>query len=89
MTDSYLEYRRIARVAALALLVAAFSGCSKKPEVTGEVLDGFGKPLAGATVAVDKTTFATTTDNGGAKRSNTSLGKCSSRSRRKDTRRKV
>jgi hypothetical protein len=65
MTDFYLDYRRIARVAALALLVAAFSGCSKKPEVTGEVLDGFGKPLAGATVAVDKTTFATTTDNGG------------------------
>ena len=61
----YHDRHKIARVAALAFLVAAFTGCSKKPEVTGEVLDGFGKPLPGATVTIAQTTFATTTDNGG------------------------
>jgi len=50
---------------ALLVLVAGFTGC-KKAEVAGNVLDNFGKPLSGATVTVDKTTFTTTTDSNGS-----------------------
>jgi len=50
---------------ALLVLVAGFTGC-KKAEVAGNVLDNFGKPLPGATVTVDKTTFTTTTDSNGS-----------------------
>jgi hypothetical protein len=47
------------------ILLAALSGCAKKPEVTGEVLDGFGKPLPGANVKVKNTTFVATTNGDG------------------------
>jgi hypothetical protein len=47
------------------VLVAGFTGC-KKAEVAGNVLDNFGRPLPGATVTVDKTTFTTTTDSNGS-----------------------
>jgi len=35
-----------------APLVAAFVGCCKKSEVTGEVIDGFGMPLPAAAISV-------------------------------------
>ena len=47
------------------ILLAALSGCAKKSEVTGEVLDGFGKPLPGANVNVQNTTFVATTNGNG------------------------
>jgi len=58
-------HRNIARASALILLIAGFTGC-KRAEVTGNVLDNFGKPLSGATLTVDKTTFTATTDNEGS-----------------------
>jgi len=56
---------RTARGILLAVLLVALTGCAKKPEVTGEVLDGFGRPLPGATVKVQNTTFVATTSGNG------------------------
>jgi hypothetical protein len=56
--------RKIAHATALILLIAGLAGC-KSAQVTGEVRDGFGNPLPGATVSVDKTTFTATTDTYG------------------------
>lgn len=55
----------ISRIITLAFVTMALVSCSTKPEVQGIVLDGFGKPLPGATVTVHNTTFATTTDSAG------------------------
>lgn len=65
MPEHHHHFRRFARVTSIAILAVALAGCAKKPEVTGEVLDGFGKPLPKATVSVGNTTFVATTDGGG------------------------
>lgn len=48
----------------IGAFAAALSACSQ-PRVTGQVLDGSGKPLSGATVNVENTTFTTITDDAG------------------------
>jgi hypothetical protein len=40
-------------------------GCSQEPRVTGQVFDEFGKPVIGATVQVQGTTFTAATDTSG------------------------
>ncbi len=65
MLDYHRQLRTIAQATVVVILLAVLSGCAKKPEVTGEVLDGFGRPLAEATVRVANTTFVATTDRNG------------------------
>jgi len=45
--------------------MALLAGCSPEPRVTGKVFDGFGKPVLGATVQVQGTTFIVSTDTSG------------------------
>ena len=61
---SYLRSSGSATVGLIFMLVALV-GCTKTAEITGEVRDGFGQPLPGAAISVDKTTFTATTDRDG------------------------
>jgi len=56
---------KVSRIASMTFLLVTLIACSKKPMVTGEIRDGFGNPLVGATVSVDKTTFVATSDQSG------------------------
>src|SRR5579872_6560898 len=47
------------------ILFTFFAGCGTSPVITGTVQDAFGRPVPGATVNVEGTTFAATTDQQG------------------------
>jgi hypothetical protein len=55
------------KVVSLCLLAAALllAGCGRKAQITGEVADGFGRPLPGVKVGVQGTTFEATTGSDG------------------------
>lgn len=53
------------RILAYWLPLVFLVGCSPEPLVTGQVVDEFGKPVVGATVQVQGTTFRGSTDSGG------------------------
>ena len=65
MSNIHLFPLAVARVVASGLLVGGLVGCSTKAEVKGQVTDGFGKPLPGASISVQNTTFGATTDSAG------------------------
>lgn len=48
-----------------AMLVAILEGCRGRPQISGEIRDNFGLPLAGAQVEVAGTAFAATTGRDG------------------------
>lgn len=58
-----MKCKAIVSASLFALLL--MTGCGNKPLITGEVFDGFGAPLKDTVVAIESTTFKTTTDAGG------------------------
>lgn len=57
--------RNLCRHLAFWVLVAFLAGCSSDPRITGQVFDEFGKPVIGATVQIEGTTFRSITDVSG------------------------
>jgi hypothetical protein len=57
---------KLLSLCALAAAALLFGGCGKKAQVTGEVRDGFGRPLTGVRVSVQGTTFEATTGGDGS-----------------------
>lgn len=54
-----------AQIVLLLVLLLLSSGCGRKAQITGQVKDGFGKPLAGVSVSLQGTTFQATTGSDG------------------------